>query len=150
MSDPSITTPEGEYQWHSEKTTPSGQPDAVEFIDVHKAFGRPERLRDHDVLDLGGVTADDVATVGRPELPRELELHEGEQRQRAVEHYSPRCAELARSAAVLTSLPAGMAYLDGVVATVGLSIWPMRSISLIHCDGFSALLSCRASLPSSV
>jgi len=34
-----------EYQWHTGLATPTGMPDAVEFIDVHKAFGRNKILR---------------------------------------------------------------------------------------------------------
>jgi len=34
-----------EYRWHSGKVFPTGVPDAVEFIDVHKAFGRNKILR---------------------------------------------------------------------------------------------------------
>src|SRR4051812_9998027 len=34
-----------EYQWHTGKVRPHGQEDAVEFIDVHKAFGRNKILR---------------------------------------------------------------------------------------------------------
>jgi phospholipid/cholesterol/gamma-HCH transport system ATP-binding protein len=34
-----------EYQWHTGKVHPTGVPDAVEFIDVHKAFGRNKILR---------------------------------------------------------------------------------------------------------
>jgi phospholipid/cholesterol/gamma-HCH transport system ATP-binding protein len=40
--------PEGhddEYQWHTGRQRPHGAPDAVEFIDVHKAFGRNRILR---------------------------------------------------------------------------------------------------------
>ena len=41
--------PEGrgddEYQWHTGAVRPTGMPDAVEFIDVHKAFGRNKILR---------------------------------------------------------------------------------------------------------
>jgi phospholipid/cholesterol/gamma-HCH transport system ATP-binding protein len=36
---------EDEYKWHSYKVYPSGRPDAVEFIDVYKAFGRARILR---------------------------------------------------------------------------------------------------------
>ncbi len=39
-----------EYRWHTGLKRPSGAPDAVEFIDVHKAFGRNKILRG---LDLG-------------------------------------------------------------------------------------------------
>ncbi len=34
-----------EYKWHTYKVYPSGRPDAVEFIDVYKAFGRSHILR---------------------------------------------------------------------------------------------------------
>ena len=34
-----------EYKWHSYKVYPSGRPDAVEFIDVYKSFGRSHILR---------------------------------------------------------------------------------------------------------
>src|SRR4051812_7555796 len=36
---------EDEYQWHTGEQRPSGEQDAVEFIDVHKAFGRNQILR---------------------------------------------------------------------------------------------------------
>jgi phospholipid/cholesterol/gamma-HCH transport system ATP-binding protein len=36
---------EEEYQWHTGLNRPTGMPDAVEFIDVHKAFGRSRILR---------------------------------------------------------------------------------------------------------
>ena len=36
---------EEDYRWHSYKHYPSGRPDAVEFIDVYKAFGRNRILR---------------------------------------------------------------------------------------------------------
>ena len=36
---------EDDYKWHSYKVYPSGRPDAVEFIDVYKAFGRARILR---------------------------------------------------------------------------------------------------------
>jgi phospholipid/cholesterol/gamma-HCH transport system ATP-binding protein len=35
---------EDEYKWHSYRVYPSGRPDAVEFIDVYKAFGRSRVL----------------------------------------------------------------------------------------------------------
>jgi phospholipid/cholesterol/gamma-HCH transport system ATP-binding protein len=44
MTDPR-TTLDNEYEWHTGLATPSGQADAVEFIDVHKAFGRSKILR---------------------------------------------------------------------------------------------------------
>jgi phospholipid/cholesterol/gamma-HCH transport system ATP-binding protein len=34
-----------EYKWHTYKVYPSGRPDAVEFIDVYKSFGRSHILR---------------------------------------------------------------------------------------------------------
>ena len=41
--------PEGssdeDYRWHSYRVYPSGRPDAVEFIDVYKSFGRSRVLR---------------------------------------------------------------------------------------------------------
>ena len=36
---------EEEYKWHTYKVYPSGRPDAVEFIDVYKSFGRAQILR---------------------------------------------------------------------------------------------------------
>jgi phospholipid/cholesterol/gamma-HCH transport system ATP-binding protein len=37
--------PEDEYKWHTGKKRPSGVEDAVEFVEVHKAFGRNKILR---------------------------------------------------------------------------------------------------------
>ncbi len=36
---------EEEYKWHTYKVYPSGRPDAVEFIDTYKAFGRSHILQ---------------------------------------------------------------------------------------------------------
>ncbi len=36
---------EEDYKWHTYRTYPSGRPDAVEFVDVYKAFGRNRILR---------------------------------------------------------------------------------------------------------
>jgi phospholipid/cholesterol/gamma-HCH transport system ATP-binding protein len=36
---------EEEYKWHSYRQYPSGRPDAVEFIDTYKAFGKNKILR---------------------------------------------------------------------------------------------------------
>jgi phospholipid/cholesterol/gamma-HCH transport system ATP-binding protein len=36
---------EDEYQWHTYKVYPSGRPDAIEFIDTYKSFGRARILR---------------------------------------------------------------------------------------------------------
>jgi phospholipid/cholesterol/gamma-HCH transport system ATP-binding protein len=40
-----VTDHEDEYKWHTGKKRPSGVPDAVEFVEVHKAFGRNKILR---------------------------------------------------------------------------------------------------------
>ena len=40
-----MTDHEDEYKWHTGKKRPSGVPDAVEFVEVHKAFGRNKILR---------------------------------------------------------------------------------------------------------
>jgi hypothetical protein len=37
--------PNDEYRWHTGRVRPTGVPDAVEFIEVHKAFGRNKILR---------------------------------------------------------------------------------------------------------
>ncbi len=46
---PRPAPPEGaseeDYKWHTYKVYPSGRPDAVEFVDVYKAFGRNRILR---------------------------------------------------------------------------------------------------------
>ena len=46
---PRPSPPEGaseeEYKWHTYRQYPSGRPDAVEFIDTYKAFGRNRILR---------------------------------------------------------------------------------------------------------
>jgi phospholipid/cholesterol/gamma-HCH transport system ATP-binding protein len=36
---------EDEYRWHTGQQRPSGAPDAVEFVEVHKAFGSAKVLR---------------------------------------------------------------------------------------------------------
>jgi phospholipid/cholesterol/gamma-HCH transport system ATP-binding protein len=36
---------EDEYRWHTGLNRPTGRPDAIEFVDVHKAFGRNKILR---------------------------------------------------------------------------------------------------------
>jgi phospholipid/cholesterol/gamma-HCH transport system ATP-binding protein len=42
--------PEDEFEWHTGETHPSGVPDAIEFIGVHKRFGSNHVLRG---LDMG-------------------------------------------------------------------------------------------------
>jgi phospholipid/cholesterol/gamma-HCH transport system ATP-binding protein len=43
--EPPDGTSDEEYKWHTYKVYPSGRPDAVEFIDTYKAFGRSHILR---------------------------------------------------------------------------------------------------------
>jgi phospholipid/cholesterol/gamma-HCH transport system ATP-binding protein len=43
--DPPEGVDDDEYKWHTYKVYPSGRPDAVEFIDTYKAFGRTKILR---------------------------------------------------------------------------------------------------------
>ena len=42
---PQPDRPEDEYRWHTGETRPSEGEDAVEFVEVHKAFGRNKILR---------------------------------------------------------------------------------------------------------
>jgi ABC-type multidrug transport system fused ATPase/permease subunit len=37
--------PNDEYRWHTGRVRPTGVPDAVEFVEVHKSFGRNKILR---------------------------------------------------------------------------------------------------------
>src|SRR4029078_8407037 len=37
--------PKGEYEWHTGRQRPHGEEDAIEFVEVHKAFGRNKILR---------------------------------------------------------------------------------------------------------
>jgi phospholipid/cholesterol/gamma-HCH transport system ATP-binding protein len=43
--EPPSGTSDDEYKWHTYKVYPSGRPDAVEFIDTYKAFGRSTILQ---------------------------------------------------------------------------------------------------------
>jgi phospholipid/cholesterol/gamma-HCH transport system ATP-binding protein len=43
--EPPSGTSDDEYKWHTYKVYPSGRPDAVEFIDTYKAFGRSKILQ---------------------------------------------------------------------------------------------------------
>jgi len=43
--DPPHGASEEEYKWHTYKVYPSGRPDAVEFIDTYKAFGKNRIIR---------------------------------------------------------------------------------------------------------
>ena len=110
------------------------------------ALHRPERREHEHMRRHAGVAAQDVAAVGRPELRGELELHEAEEgragrpRPPGGQGYSPACAVELRSGVT------GMAAWDGVVATFGFSISPMRPISLIHWLGLSTASSSRPAL----
>jgi phospholipid/cholesterol/gamma-HCH transport system ATP-binding protein len=42
---PPADASDDEYKWHTGLNRPTGVPDAVEFVDVHKAFGRNKILR---------------------------------------------------------------------------------------------------------
>src|SRR5262249_12539716 len=90
------------------------------------AFGRAER--GHDENRHGGIVGrrprcpQQVAPVGRAERPRQLDLHESEQR-----------LDGAQLRAFV--YPVLIAYLLGVVGMVGSGIWLMWLISLIHCPG---------------
>ena len=42
---PPGSNPDDEYRWHTGTNRPTGVPDAVEFVEVHKAFGRNKILR---------------------------------------------------------------------------------------------------------
>jgi phospholipid/cholesterol/gamma-HCH transport system ATP-binding protein len=44
-SEPEPESEDEEYRWHTGTQRPTGKPDAVEFVDVHKAFGRNKILR---------------------------------------------------------------------------------------------------------
>ncbi|CAB4921900.1 unannotated protein [freshwater metagenome] len=43
--EPTPDNPDDEYQWHTGIRRPTGRPDAVEFVETHKAFGRNKILR---------------------------------------------------------------------------------------------------------
>jgi phospholipid/cholesterol/gamma-HCH transport system ATP-binding protein len=45
VQEPAAPDEDEEYQWHTGLKRPTGVPDAIEFIDVHKAFGRNRILR---------------------------------------------------------------------------------------------------------
>jgi phospholipid/cholesterol/gamma-HCH transport system ATP-binding protein len=45
VREPVSEDPEDEYHWHTGERRPTGQPDAVEFVEIHKAFGRNKILR---------------------------------------------------------------------------------------------------------
>jgi phospholipid/cholesterol/gamma-HCH transport system ATP-binding protein len=43
--EPPAGASEEDYRWHSYKVYPSGRPDAIEFVDTYKSFGRARVLR---------------------------------------------------------------------------------------------------------
>ncbi|WP_026912897.1 ABC transporter ATP-binding protein [Patulibacter minatonensis] len=45
VREPQAEDPDDEYQWHTGIRRPTGNPDAVEFVETHKAFGRNKILR---------------------------------------------------------------------------------------------------------
>jgi phospholipid/cholesterol/gamma-HCH transport system ATP-binding protein len=51
-----------EYQWHTGKRRPHGQEDAVEFVEVHKAFGRNKILRGLNM----GIPEDQISMILGP------------------------------------------------------------------------------------
>ena len=85
---------------------------------------RVEAADDEDLPGvIAGEAAGDVASGLGPQPARELPLDEPEPRQGG---YSPLCA---------SDDLVGTANFEGVLRTVGFSIWPSRLISLIHCLG---------------
>src|ERR1700709_1102570 len=59
---PESAGPEDEYKWRTGKKRPSGAPDAVEFVDVHKAFGRNKILRGLNM----GIPEDKISMILGP------------------------------------------------------------------------------------
>src|SRR5919199_1860922 len=51
-----------EYKWHTGEQRPSGAPDAVEFVDVHKSFGRNKILRGLNM----GIPEDKISMILGP------------------------------------------------------------------------------------
>jgi phospholipid/cholesterol/gamma-HCH transport system ATP-binding protein len=51
-----------EYQWHTGRQRPHGQEDAVEFVEVHKAFGRNKILRGLNM----GIPEDKISMILGP------------------------------------------------------------------------------------
>src|SRR6476660_9647060 len=56
------THQEDEYKWHAGAQRPSGAPDAVEFVDVHKSFGRNKILRGLNM----GIPEDKISMILGP------------------------------------------------------------------------------------
>ena len=53
---------EGEYQWHTGRQRPHGEEDAVEFVEVHKAFGKNKILRGLNM----GIPEDKISMILGP------------------------------------------------------------------------------------
>jgi phospholipid/cholesterol/gamma-HCH transport system ATP-binding protein len=53
---------EDEYRWHTGLNRPTGVPDAIEFIDVHKAFGRNQILKGLNM----GIPEDKISMILGP------------------------------------------------------------------------------------
>ena len=45
VREPAVDDPDDEYKWHTGERRPTGAPDAVEFVETYKAFGRNRILR---------------------------------------------------------------------------------------------------------
>ena len=56
------THQEDEYKWHTGAQRASGAPDAVEFVDVHKSFGRNKILRGLNM----GIPEDKISMILGP------------------------------------------------------------------------------------
>ena len=54
--------PEDEYKWHTGEQRPHGGEDAVEFVEVHKAFGRNKILRGLNI----GIPDDKISMILGP------------------------------------------------------------------------------------
>ena len=61
-----------EYKWHTYKVYPSGRPDAVEFIDTYKSFGRSHILRGLNM----GLPEGMVSMILGPVGNRQVGLHQ--------------------------------------------------------------------------
>ncbi len=70
--DPPDGASDDDYKWHTYKVYPSGRPDAVEFIDTYKAFGRIEDPPGPEHGPAGGHGLDDPRAVGH----RQVGLHQ--------------------------------------------------------------------------
>jgi phospholipid/cholesterol/gamma-HCH transport system ATP-binding protein len=58
----SVVDGDDEFQWHTGKQQPTGVQDAIEFVDVHKAFGRNKILRGLNM----GIPEDKISMILGP------------------------------------------------------------------------------------